>query len=209
MGIFVFAKATLFGGGVKKLLRKATSHMQAAAQAIQSQVQQQDSVESSGPDGGMWNTVTNLTMHRVKLNMKLLGNFTGPQASTSMKEDKPTYREQFVAPEMSMLSYFLMKPILTGDPNEDPYDTADSDESEDDEEADEDVFNDDSKPGIGKSMSQKQNTQHSNTNSLAWNIMRLAIVTIAQNQLQAFISIAGIEIQGDDNVYLQRVFSIT
>lgn len=56
---------------------------------------------------GMWNTMTSLTRQRVKLNMKLLGQFTGQQPN--MKEDKPTYREQFVSPQMSMVSYFLMK----------------------------------------------------------------------------------------------------
>lgn len=56
---------------------------------------------------GMWNTMTSLTKQRVKLNMKLLGQFTGQQPN--MKEDKPTYREQFVSPQMSMISYFLMK----------------------------------------------------------------------------------------------------
>jgi len=55
----------------------------------------------------MWNTMTSLTKQRVKLNMKLLGQFTGQQPN--MKEDKPTYREQFVSPQMSMISYFLMK----------------------------------------------------------------------------------------------------
>lgn len=51
--------------------------------------------------------MTSLTKQRVKLNMKLLGQFTGQQPN--MKEDKPTYREQFVSPQMSMISYFLMK----------------------------------------------------------------------------------------------------
>ena len=56
---------------------------------------------------GVWSTMTSLTKQRVKLNMKLLGQFTGQQPN--MKEDKPTYREQFVSPQMSMISYFLMK----------------------------------------------------------------------------------------------------
>lgn len=49
----------------------------------------------------------------MRLNMKLLGQF-GSQSSSGapsprIKEDKPTYREQFVPPEMSMVSYFLNK----------------------------------------------------------------------------------------------------
>jgi len=41
--------------------------------------------------------------------MKLLGQFVGSPGTPSIKEDKPTYREHFVPPEMSMISYFLNK----------------------------------------------------------------------------------------------------
>lgn len=47
-----------------------------------------------------------------------------------------------------------------------------------------------------KKKDAKENTEHYNPNSLSWAIMRLAIVKLAQNQLQSFINIAGIEIQG-------------
>lgn len=114
--------ANLYGGGIKKLLRKATSKMQ----HIQQQQQQQQSVdsvqtptaaeqlESPSGDGGVWNAVTSLTKQRVKLNMKLLGHFSGSTGSPNMKEDKPTYREQFISPDMSMVSYFLLKPNVIG-----------------------------------------------------------------------------------------------
>lgn len=76
-------------------------------------VERTDSVTSEiqSTASGMWNTMTSLTKQRVKLNMKLLGQFTGQQPN--MKEDKPTYREQFVSPQMSMISYFLMKVYVT------------------------------------------------------------------------------------------------
>lgn len=62
---------------------------------------------------GVWTTMTSLTKQRMRLNMKILGQF-GSQSGNSVtspqiKEDKPTYREQFVPPEMSMVSYFLNK----------------------------------------------------------------------------------------------------
>jgi len=41
--------------------------------------------------------------------MKLLGQFVGSPGTPIIKEDKPTYREHFVPPEMSMISYFLNK----------------------------------------------------------------------------------------------------
>lgn len=42
----------------------------------------------------------------------------------------------------------------------------------------------------------RDNTEHSNPYSYSWNVMRLAIMKLSQNQLQEFINIAGIEMQG-------------
>ncbi|KXJ76162.1 hypothetical protein RP20_CCG010172, partial [Aedes albopictus] len=194
--------STLYGGGVKKLLRKATSHVQAAQQVVHAQVQQ-ESLESPVADGSVWGAVTSLTKQRVKLNMKLLGHFAGPQGPANMKEDKPTYREQFVPPEMSMVAYFLTKPVPRGDPDEDDYDSADSAVSDlDDDEDDEDVFNDplnnDPKANQVSAAVRKhrrENTEHSNPNSYSWCVMRLALIRVAQNHLQTFINVAGIEMQ--------------
>lgn len=58
-----------------------------------------------------WTSV--LTKQRMLLNMKLLGQFASQSGAPSMKEDKPTYREQFVPPEMSMVSYFLSKVVYS------------------------------------------------------------------------------------------------
>lgn len=97
----------IFGGGTKKLLRKATSENQEMPRNVTS--------EDQNDESSVWNTVTSsITKQRVKLNMKILGNFASSNSSTFMKEDKPTYREQFVPPEMSMLSYFLAKPKSNG-----------------------------------------------------------------------------------------------
>lgn len=41
--------------------------------------------------------------------MKLLGQFSSQSGTAVMKEGLPTYREKFVPPEMSMVSYFLNK----------------------------------------------------------------------------------------------------
>lgn len=57
-------------------------------------------------EGSVW---TSITKQRARLNMKLLGQFGSQSGTPQMKEDKPTYREQFVPPDMSMLSYFLNK----------------------------------------------------------------------------------------------------
>ncbi|KAG5673298.1 hypothetical protein PVAND_003358 [Polypedilum vanderplanki] len=198
--------ALLYGGGVKKLLRKATSHVQAAQQMVQQQIQQQqsnESAEGTNTESGMWGAVTSITKHRVKMNLKILGQLGSQQSSTNMKEDKPTYREQFVPPEMSMVSYFLTKPSLSGDKYEDDYDSADSAVSDlDDDDDDEDVFadpltNDPKKLQTAAAIKKhkKENTEHTNPNSLSWCILRLAIIKHIQNQLHSFINIAGLELQ--------------
>lgn len=92
---FYFLDFRLFGGGTKKLLR--TASVTSPALQNQTSVQNTPTDESSGP--AVW-----LNKQRVKLNCKLLGH-----QPASMKEDKPTYREQFVPPEMSVLAYLLTK----------------------------------------------------------------------------------------------------
>lgn len=113
--------STLFGGGMKKLLIKPASQphaAQAQAQAALQQQQQQQTAaggdDAAVDENSVWNTVTSITKQRMKLNMKILGSFSQNSTSSNMKEDKPTYREQFMPPETSMLSYFLAKPTSTG-----------------------------------------------------------------------------------------------
>ncbi|XP_023723664.1 dmX-like protein 2 isoform X1 [Cryptotermes secundus] len=180
--------AMLFGGGVKKLLKVAASNNSAT--------QSQGSLErepSGGSEGGVWTTMTSLTKQRVRLNMKLLGQFTSQPGTPLMKEDKPTYREQFVPPEMSMVSYFLIKPQLPAEAECVDYDSADSAVSDlDDEEEEEDVFEGTS---TNPKAPDRENTEHSNPSSYSWCVMRLAIMKLVQHQLQDFLSVAGIEMQ--------------
>ncbi|KAK0178125.1 hypothetical protein PV328_002103 [Microctonus aethiopoides] len=181
----------LFGGGVKKLVRIASTNNRGGSSSIN--VERADSIsgEIQAAAGGVWNTMTSLTKQRVKLNMKLLGQFTGQQPN--IKEDKPTYREQFVSPQMSMVSYFLMKPRIENEyADEIDYDSSDSAVSDlGSSDDDEDVFDTNVKP----KSKPKDNTEHSNPNGYSWCIMRLAIVKILQNQLQDFLNVAGIEVQ--------------
>ena len=58
--------------------------------------------------------VSNITKQRIKLNVKVLGVQLGsPGASAAQDsqaaEDRPSYREQFTAPEMSIVSKFMSK----------------------------------------------------------------------------------------------------
>ncbi|XP_059222460.1 dmX-like protein 2 [Stomoxys calcitrans] len=171
--------STIFGGGMKKLLRKATCENQAASYV---------SSEEQNDDNSVWNSVTSsITKQRVKLNMKILGNFASNNSSTNMKEDKPTYREQFVPPEMSMLSYFLAKPKSN---DFDDYDTDDPYESENEGEED-DVI------GASSNATNKErdNKEHLDPTSYSWCILRVAIMKVFIKKVQDFVNVSGIEIQ--------------
>lgn len=90
----------------------------------------------------------------------------------------------------------VLQPILSNDAQDCDYDSADSVVSELSEEEEEDnVFDGDSirdKPPAPA----KENTEHSNPASYSWCVMRLAIIKLVQCQLQDFLTVAGIELQG-------------
>lgn len=94
--------------------------------------------------------------------------------------------------------------VWTDGPDDDDYDSADSISSDlEDDNDEEDVFADpfsnDLKATQASAILKKhrrENTEHSNPHSYSWMIMRLAIMKLAQNQLQEFINVAGIEMQG-------------
>ena len=93
-----------------------------------------------------------------------------------------------------------LQPAATNEIQEFDYDSADSAVSDlsEGEEEDEDVFD----SGVGaeikesKRQTTKENTEHSNPYSYAWLIMRLAVMKLVQDQLQDFLNVAGIELQG-------------
>ncbi|KAJ8919060.1 hypothetical protein NQ315_016967 [Exocentrus adspersus] len=161
----------LFGGGIKKLLRTASL---SGPGGPNPQLMSQHSVQTPTDDAG---TAANwLSKQRIKLNTKLLGH----QPSV-MKEDKPTYREQFVPPDMSILAYLLQKPS-SGD-------YIDEVESENEEsEEDEDVFD-----GPVTATTKVVNNEHSDPNSYSWLVLKLATLKIVQNRLIDFLAVAGLE----------------
>lgn len=42
--------------------------------------------------------------------------------------------------------------------------------------------------------------EHSNPNSYSWCVLRLAVMKIVQCQLQDFLNVAGIELQGEEQI---------
>nr|XP_024216080.1 dmX-like protein 2 isoform X4 [Halyomorpha halys] len=177
---------TLYGGGVKKLLR--------VAQTSGGGVNSINRGSDEGSTESVWNTMTSLTKQRIRMNMKLLGQFGSQPGTQNIKEDKPTYREQFLPPEMSMISYFLSKPILSDDAQLLDYDSGGSERSDSESEG-EDVFDADRCDTHSITDTRKDNTEHSNPNSYSWAVMRLAVIRVIRGQLQDFIAVAGIEVQ--------------
>lgn len=91
----------LFGGGIKKLLRTASVSSGGVGTNVPAVQSNTTTPTEEGSGTANW-----LIKQREKLNFRLLGH-----QPSNMKEDKPTYREQFVPPEMSILAYLLTKVI--------------------------------------------------------------------------------------------------
>lgn len=96
------------------------------------------------------------------------------------------------------MHYFFQPRIETEYADEIDYDSSDSAVSDlDSTDDEEDVFDTSTKP----KSKPKDNTEHSNSNSYSWSVMRLAIVKILQQQLQDFLTVAGIEMQGRNGFF--------
>ncbi|XP_053611658.1 dmX-like protein 2 isoform X3 [Plodia interpunctella] len=172
------AHAKLFGGGVRRLLTTAPAPPQPKL------------VERT-EGTSVWSS---LREKRALLNMRLLG--LGPTAphNKNIQEGRPTYREQFVPPLCSILTYLLTKPSAEQDPENYDYDSAESG-GEDAEESgsdadDDDIF--DTNP-TKKEKRKFVNLEHSDPDSYSWFVMRVAVLRLAQHKLQHFLQLCGIE----------------
>lgn len=65
----------------------------------------------------------------------------------------------------------------------------------DEDEEEEDVF-DNNETLKKEKKKNEENTEHSNPFSYSWSIMRLAVLRLIQIQLQDFLNVAGIEMNG-------------
>ncbi|XP_045511959.1 dmX-like protein 2 isoform X5 [Pieris brassicae] len=165
----------LFGGGVRRLLTTAPAPPQ-------------PKIIERTEGTSVWSS---LREKRALLHMRLLG--LGPTAPhTNIQEGRPTYREQFVSPQCSILTYLLTKPSPEQDPDNNDYDSAESgveDEHESESEAEDDIF-DTSAP---KSTKSRSNIEHSDPESYSWYVMRVGVLRLAQSKLQSFLQLCGIE----------------
>ncbi|XP_046897782.1 dmX-like protein 2 isoform X2 [Hypomesus transpacificus] len=122
--------------------------------------------------------------HRRRFNMRMLvpGRPVKetPATPPPVPPERPTYREKFIPPELSMWDYFVAKPFL---PLSDSGALYDSDESgAEEEEDDDDAF-----------LSDTQMTEHSDPNSYSWSLIRLVMVKLALNNVKTFLPLTGLD----------------
>ena len=178
--------AQVFGGGTKKLLNVETSappHKDTSRSAS-------EEVENALSTG--ISSVTNITKQRIKMNMKLLNvqMGTSPQDVGSEKTKKQSYKEVFIAPEMSIMSKLMSK--TTTDQNNANFDYDSGEESDHEGEID-DLDDEDDDP-FSNVPPKAANTQHSDPDSYAWAIIRLTTLNLAQKNIESFLLTAGIEL---------------
>ncbi|TRY93847.1 hypothetical protein DNTS_023768, partial [Danionella cerebrum] len=103
-----------------------------------------------------------------------------PATPPPIPVERPTYKEKFIPPELSMWDYFVAKPFL---PLSDSGALYDSDESgASDNEDDDDAF-----------LSDTQMTEHSDPNSYSWCLIRLVMVKLALHNVKTFLPLAGMD----------------
>lgn len=93
--------------------------------------------------------------------------------------ERPSYKEKFIPPELSMWDYFVAKPFL---PLSDSGVIYDSDESIHSDEEEDDAF-----------LSDTQIQEHQDPNSYSWALLHLTMVKLVLHNVKNFFPIAGLE----------------
>ncbi|KAM6980292.1 dmX-like protein 2 isoform 2-T2 [Aplochiton taeniatus] len=160
--------AAVFGGGAKVVIRPKRPELPPAVH------------QPSPPP-----PAEDVDRQRRRFNMRMLvpGRPVAketPVAPPPVPVERPTYREKFIPPELSMWDYFVAKPFL---PLSDSGALYDSDESggEEDED-DDDAF-----------LSDTQMTEHSDHNSYSWALIRLVMVKLALHNVKSFLPLTGLD----------------
>ncbi|XP_015792670.1 dmX-like protein 2 isoform X2 [Tetranychus urticae] len=192
----------LFGGGAKKLIHVVTHSKAATTPTPQNS---KDESQSSSID--LFNT---LSQQRMKLHMKILQQLnqdkstpTPPQTPNIIKEDRTTYKEQFVPPQMSVISYLMSKPKLSDDYILIDYDSSESVQSEDEDmesfdDLDDNIFGTSASGQISSTLGLQETVHNSKKQDLeqyAWSIMRFAVIKLARYHLAQFLQVAGVELR--------------
>ncbi|XP_011486738.1 dmX-like protein 2 isoform X5 [Oryzias latipes] len=193
--------AAVFGGGAKVIIKpkrpepppatavpnKESSEAK-AEQPSETRCEAEPKAEVTIQDNGAAPTqapAEDVDRHRRRFNMRMLvpGRPVkeAPATPSPVPPERPTYREKFIPPELSMWDYFVAKPFL---PLSDSSALYDSDESgAEDDEDDDDAF-----------LSDTQITEHSDPNSYSWALIRLVMVKLAHHNVKNFIPLTGVDL---------------
>ncbi|XP_017660447.1 PREDICTED: dmX-like protein 2 [Lepidothrix coronata] len=153
--------AAVFGGGVKLLVKPRRQSENIPAPPLPSE---------------------EMDKHRRRFNMRML--VPGRPVKDSnvpppVPAERPSYKEKFIPPELSMWDYFMAKPFL---PLSDSGVIYDSDESIHSDEEEDDAF-----------LSDVQIQEHTDANSYSWALLHLTMVKLVLHNIKNFFPIAGLE----------------
>ncbi|XP_071611297.1 dmX-like protein 2 isoform X3 [Heliangelus exortis] len=153
--------AAVFGGGVKLLVKPRRQSESIPAPPVPSE---------------------EMDKHRRRFNMRML--VPGRPVKDSnvpppVPAERPSYKEKFIPPELSMWDYFMAKPFL---PLSDSGAIYDSDESIHSDEEEDDAF-----------LSDVQIQEHKDANSYSWALLHLTMVKLVLHNIKNFFPIAGLE----------------
>ncbi|XP_010153929.1 PREDICTED: dmX-like protein 2 isoform X3 [Eurypyga helias] len=153
--------AAVFGGGVKLLVKPRRQSENIPAPPLPSE---------------------EMDKHRRRFNMRMLVPGRPVKDSTvppPVPAERPSYKEKFIPPELSMWDYFMAKPFL---PLSDSGVIYDSDESIHSDEEEDDAF-----------LSDVQIQEHKDANSYSWALLHLTMVKLVLHNVKSFFPIAGLE----------------
>nr|XP_016852002.1 PREDICTED: dmX-like protein 2 isoform X2 [Anolis carolinensis] len=167
--------AAVFGGGVKLVIKPRRQSENIPADPVSGDTKD---INEAPPVPS-----EEMDKHRRRFNMRML--VPGRPVKDSVvpppvPAERPSYKEKFIPPELSMLDYFVAKPFL---PFSDSGVIYDSDESIHSEDEDDDAF-----------LSDMQILEHKDANSYSWALIHLAMVKLALQNVKTFFPIAGLEI---------------
>ncbi|OXA37046.1 DmX-like protein 2 [Folsomia candida] len=130
-----------------------------------------------------------------------------------LNEEKPTFREKFVPPDIPIYGYLMGKPKPRSDEHDGKLVFPDSEDEDEDEEHEEEEEEDDGFGWEPKNQEMKPENLQDDPFSYAWRLMRLAAVKLAKNELKRIVGIAGIDFNELSHIspYLDgliRVFTV-
>ncbi|XP_026955599.1 dmX-like protein 2 [Sagmatias obliquidens] len=152
--------AAVFGGGIKLVVKPQRQSENISAPPVPSE---------------------DIDKHRRRFNMRMLvpGRPVKDATPPPVPAERPSYKEKFIPPELSMWDYFVAKPFL---PLSDSGVIYDSDESIHSDEEEDDAF-----------FSDTQIQEHQDPNSYSWALLHLTMVKLVLHNVKNFFPIAGLE----------------